>query len=148
LRFEEFELRIWILWLGLLRLRGFHDDVAGSGEAQFVAGDGFDLVGVGFESFNFVGKIGVFFGEAFYVGLYAFNFALGAVHGEKAMGAEDVVKEKREDAEDEERASVLRPEVCENSFFRQLLSTFQVERIHLVASPTSLAEAAGVSAST
>jgi len=88
-------------------LRHFHDDVAGSGESKFVTGNGFDFVGIGFKRFYFVGEIGVFFGEASDVRLDAFDFEFGAAQGKKAVGAENIVKEKGEDAEDQERASVL-----------------------------------------
>jgi hypothetical protein len=45
-----------------LGLRNLDDDVAWLGQAKFVAGDGFDFVGIGLEGFYFFGKLGVFFG--------------------------------------------------------------------------------------
>jgi len=83
----------------LLGLRNFDDDVAWLGQAKFVAGDGFDFVGIGLEGFHFVGEFGVFFCEATDIGLDAFDFLFGAAHGEITVGAEDIVKEEREDAE-------------------------------------------------
>ena len=55
-------------------------------------------MGIGLERFYFVGEFGVFFCEAVDVGLDALDFLFGAAHGEEAVSAEDVVKEKGEDA--------------------------------------------------
>jgi hypothetical protein len=93
----------------LLGLRNFDDDFAWLGQAKFVAGDGFDFVGIGLEGLYFVGKLGVFFGEAVDVFLNPFDFEFGATHGEKAVSAENVVDEQRKDAKDEDGAPVLRP---------------------------------------
>ena len=93
----------------LLGLRNFDDDVAWLGQAKFVAGDGFDFVGIGLEGFYFVGKLGVFFGEAVDVFLNPLDFEFGAAHGEKAVSAKNVVDEQRKDAKDEDGAPVLRP---------------------------------------
>jgi len=84
----------------LLGLRDFDDDFVGFGEAKFVAGYGFDFVGIGFEGFYLVGEFGVFFCEAVDVGLDVLDFLFGAAHGKEAVSAEDVVQEKSEDAED------------------------------------------------
>ncbi len=97
------------LFRPLLGLRNFDDDVAWLGQAKFVAGDGFDFVGIGLEGFYFVGKLGVFFGEAVDVFLNPLDFEFGATHGEKAVSAENVVDEQRKDAKDEDGAPVLRP---------------------------------------
>ena len=85
------------LWFGdagfdLLGLRDFDDDFAGFGEAEFFAGDGLDFVRVGLKFLCFLRKFGVLLVESSDVGLYAFDFQFGAPHGQKAVGAEDVVK--------------------------------------------------------
>ena len=90
-------------------MRNFDDDVAWLGQAKFVAGDGFDFVGIGLEGFYFVGKLGVFSGEAVDVFLNPLDFEFGAAHGEKAVSAKNVVDEQRKDAKDEDGAPVLRP---------------------------------------
>ena len=94
----------------MLGLGDFDDDFVGLSQAKFVAGDGFDFVGIGFEGLNFVGEFGVFFGEAVDVGLHAFDIQFGAAHGEVAVSAEDVMQEKSEDAQDENGPSVLGPD--------------------------------------
>ena len=98
---------------GLFRLlsglRNFDDDVAWFGQAQFVAGDGFDFVRIGLEGLYFIGELGVFFGETVDVFLNSLDFEFGATHGEKAVSAENVVDEQRKDAKDEDGAPVLRP---------------------------------------
>ena len=78
-------------------------------------------MGIGLEGFYFVGKLGVFFCEAIDVGLDAFDFLFSAAHGEVTVSAEDVVKEKREDTEDEYGASVLGPENGEFALFRHAI---------------------------
>jgi len=93
----------------LLGLRNFDDDVAWLGQAKFVAGDGFDFVRIGLEGFYFVGKLGVFFGEAVDVFLNPLDFEFGATHGEETVSAENIVDEQRKDAKDEDGAPVLRP---------------------------------------
>ena len=94
----------------MLGLRDFDDDLVGFGQTQFVAGDRFYFMGIGFQGFYFVGELGVFFCEAVDVGLDAVDFQFCAAHGEEAVSAEDVMQEKREDAEDKDGASVLRPD--------------------------------------
>ena len=106
---ERVPIAVGRLFRLLLGLRNFDDDVAWLGQAKFVAGDGFDFVGIGLEGFYFVGKLGVFFGEAVDVFLNPLDFEFGATHGEKAVSAENVVDEQRKDAKDEDGAPVLRP---------------------------------------
>jgi hypothetical protein len=110
----------------LLRFGNFDDDFVGLGEAEFVAGDRFDLVRIGLEGFYLVGQIEIFFVEAFDVGLNVLDFKFGAAQGEIAMSSENVVKEKREHAEDQDEASVLRPESCEFSLLRHARSAFKL----------------------
>src|SRR6266404_2698286 len=103
------------LWFGgagfdLLGLRDFDDNFAGFGEAEFFAGDGLDFVRVGPEFLYFLRKFAVFLVQASDVGLHSFDFQFGAAHGEKAVGAEDVVEKESEDAESEHGSAVLGPE--------------------------------------
>jgi len=100
-----------------LRLGEFDNDVAGFGQAEFVASDGLDFVRIGSQRFHFVGEFGIFPVEANNLPLDTLDFGFGAAHGKKAMCAEDVVQKQREYAKNQNGASILRPQ---DSKFRLL----------------------------
>jgi hypothetical protein len=105
----------------LLGLRDLDDDIAMSGQAQFVAGNGLDFVGIGLQRFYLAGKLGVFFIQASDFALDALDFQLGVTHGQKSVRAEYIVKKKSENKQNHYGAPVLGPESCEYGLSRHVI---------------------------
>ena len=73
-------------------MRELDDYVAGFGQAEFITGDGFDLVRIGLERLYFVGKLRIFLVQTADFALNPCDFQFRAAHSEKTVYAKNVVK--------------------------------------------------------
>src|SRR5580658_1178379 len=77
--------------LRLRRLRNPDDRFAGPRQAEVVARNFLDQLGIRIQIFHFLGERGVFFAQRLEIGFHFFDFTLGVPHRQKSMGSKDVV---------------------------------------------------------
>ncbi len=120
------------------------DDFSGFGALQLLASDSLDRVRIGFQGFDLIAELDIFGVESVDVFADFSDFDLSVAHRDKAMRAENIVNDEREDEQTEHCAAMLLQKVADLIFYR----LGHVARTHFVASSVSFADAFELSAST
>jgi len=112
---------------------------------EFFARNFFDQVWIAFQRSDLLSQLDILRIQAIDFLPHALDFILRLLHGNKSVGAKDIVNHQRQDEQTEQRAAVL-SDKCRKGFPH--LHALQFFSTHSVASLVKRADAFGLSAST